>query len=144
MYFHHSIRVEFDPYRPCGSVHYSALIKQTHQCISILSHRLLGVHSSGTLITPVLGSGKPLSHVLQIVLSLHRAHEWLENHHIPARVLRAQIWGGTCAPLLHPPDCFCKGADPGNHVHRQGDSQQQALQTPAIYHMEMKYAFNWC
>lgn len=82
-----------------GSVHYPALIKQTHQCISILSHRLLGAHSSGALITPVLDSGKALSHALQMVLPPHRAQEWLENHPSPA-----ELWGGTCVPLLHLPD----------------------------------------
>lgn len=81
--------MEFDLYGLCGSVHFSALIKEIRQRVSVLSHRLLGVHSSETLITPALDSGKPLSHVLQTALPLHGAHERLENQHVSARV-----WGG--------------------------------------------------
>lgn len=106
----------FDPCSLCGSVPCSALIKQTHQSISVLSHRLLGVHSSAALITPGLDSGKSLSHALQMVLSLPRAQGWLENHLIPTGVL----WGGICVPLLH-----LLTASAGGILH----SQHQAPQT---------------
>lgn len=86
--------MEFDLYRLYISVNLSDLLKQTHQHVSIFSHRILGVRSSETLITPVLDSGKSLFHVLQIVCPLHGARDQLENQHISAHVLRAELWEG--------------------------------------------------
>lgn len=121
--------MEFDLYRICGPVHLSALIKQTHQRVSILSHRLLGVHSSEMLMTLVLDSGKPLFHVLQTALPLRGAHEQLGNQHISASALRAKVWAGTRVLLLvRCPYRFWWGADRGgNHIYRQEGSQQYAL-----------------
>ena len=121
--------MEFELYRLCGSAHLSALIKQTRQRISILSHRLLGVHSSETLITPVLDSGKPLFRVFQVALPLHGAHEQLENRHISGSGLGAKVWGGSHVVLRVqcPESSGEEKIRGGNHLCRQGDSQPYTL-----------------
>lgn len=131
--------MELDPCRLCGSVHSSALIKQTHQCISILSQtpwsslfRSINYSSAWFWEIPFPRPPNGASSSQGPWMAGKPSH--------PCRVLGAEAWGGICVPLLHLPDCFCQGADPGNHMHRQ----QQAPQTPAIHHMKMKYTFNWC
>lgn len=134
--------MEFALYRLCGSIHSSALVKQTCQCISILSHRLLRVHSSGSLITPVLHSGKPLFHAMWIALPLHGAYG--KPVHLCECAWSKGLGKDLCCSRGVLSILFLVRSKFGGYSHMQTRSQPAIcsplfIQIPAIYDMKVKY-----